>query len=62
MVNEMDSKPGATEALGAIVAEIVNQFDEAREANHDRISSMVGCRFEAKARAALAMIDVLDLP
>lgn len=27
----MDSTPGALEALGEIVAEIVNQFDEARE-------------------------------
>ena len=41
------------DALREIVEEVVYLFDDAREAGRQNISSMVGSRFEAKARAAI---------
>ena len=45
------------DALREIVEEVVYLFDDAREAGRQNISSMVGSRFEAKARAALSPKD-----
>lgn len=58
MLEELaDTVGDAVDALREIVEEVVYLFDEAREAGHSAISSMVGSRFEAEARAALCLAE-----